>query len=62
MGNPVDISTGQGVEEVGERRGAKTAVEVRDEAGLNEEDRGRRIRVRFEGVGMRGTENNQHKS
>ena len=34
MGNPVDISTGQGAEEGGERRGAKTAVEVGDEACL----------------------------
>ena len=34
MGNPVDISTGQGAEEGGERGGAKTAVQVGDEAGL----------------------------
>jgi hypothetical protein len=30
----VDTSTGQGAEEGGERRGAKTAVQVRDEACL----------------------------
>ena len=34
MGNPVDISTGQGAEEGGERGGAKAAVKVGDEAGL----------------------------
>ena len=46
MGNPVDISTGQGAEEGGERGGAKAAVKVGDEAGLGEAAEGEERSVR----------------
>ena len=54
MGNPVDISTGQGAEEGGERGGAKAAVKVGDEAGLGEAAEGEECSVRGEGVGGMG--------
>ena len=46
MGNPVDISTGQGAEEGGEREGAKAAVKVGDEAGLRKTAEGEECSVR----------------
>ena len=46
MGNPVDISTGQGAEEGGEGGGAKTAVKVGDEAGLGKTAEGDLVPVR----------------
>ena len=46
MGNPVDISTGQGAEEGGERGGAKAAVKVGDEAGLGKAAKGKECSVR----------------
>ena len=46
MGNPVDISTGQGAEEGGERGGAKAAVKVGDEAGLGKTAKGEECSVR----------------
>ena len=46
MGNPMDISTGQGAEEGGERGGAKTAVQVGDEAGLGKTAEGEECGVR----------------
>jgi hypothetical protein len=46
LGNPVDISTGQGAEEGGERGGAKTAVKVGDEAGLGKATKGEECSVR----------------
>ncbi len=45
--NPVDISTGQGAEEGGERGGAKAAVKVRDKAGLRETTDGEECSVRW---------------
>ena len=45
MGNPVDISTGQGAEEGGERGGAKAAVKVGDEAGLGKTAEGEECSV-----------------
>ncbi len=46
MGNPVDISTGQGVEEGGERGRAKTAVKVGYEAGVGKTAEGKECSVR----------------
>ena len=46
MGNPVDISTGQGAEEGGERGGAKAAVKVGDEVGLGKTAEGEECSVR----------------
>jgi hypothetical protein len=45
LGNPVDISTGQGAEEGGERGGAKAAVKVGDEAGLGKTAEGEECSV-----------------
>ena len=62
MGNPVDISTGQGAEEGGERGGAKAAVKKGNEAGLRKTAEGEECSVRgVGGMGMGGTEKN-HKS
>ena len=47
MGNPVDVSTGQGAEEGGDRGGAKTAVKVGDEAGLRKAAEGEECSVRW---------------
>ena len=41
----MDISTGQGAEEGGERGGAKTAVKVGDEAGLGKAAEGEECSV-----------------
>ncbi len=46
MGNPVDISTGQGVEEGGERGGVKAAVQGGEEAGLGKTAEGEECSVR----------------
>ena len=47
----MDISTGQGAEEGGERGGAKAAVKVGDEAGLGKTSEGEECGVR----GSRGS-------
>ncbi len=57
----MDISTGQGAEEGGERRGAKAAVEVRNEAGLKKTVEGEECSMRVRGMRMGGTEKS-HKS
>ena len=45
----MDISTGQGAEEGGERGGAKAAVKVGDEAGLGKTAEGEECSVRGDG-------------
>ncbi len=52
----MDISTGQGVEEGEERRGAKTAVEVGDEAGLRKAAKGEECGMRRESGSRNGDE------